>query len=46
MLGVYTIVEPGGRPRLGLRRTLALGAVSVALLVRVRRARGDGGAIR
>ena len=47
MLGVYTIVKPAADARLGLEpQTLGLGAVSLALLVGVRRPRGDGRATR
>ena len=47
MLGVYTIVEPAAEARLGLGAARSLlGAVSLALLVGVRRARGDARAAR
>ena len=41
MLGVYTIVKPAAEHGWGAARTLALGGVSLALLLGVPRARGD-----
>ena len=46
MLGVYTIVKPAADYGWGAGRTLGLGAVSLALLARLRRPRGDGRATR
>ena len=42
MLGVYTIVQPAAEYGWGAGRTLLLGAVSLALLAGLPRARGDG----